>query len=51
MPEDDKPSRCEWSLCQEAPKVKVILDNEPYWFCGHDHADEFRDYIMQSGNY
>jgi hypothetical protein len=44
----EKPEVCEWSDCQEKPKTYVILDNEKYWFCSHEHADEFWDSIKEN---
>jgi hypothetical protein len=47
----EKPATCEWQDCKDKPLISVILDGEKYWFCGHNHADEFREWITSSGNY
>lgn len=46
-----KPETCEWQDCNEPPRVAVRLDGEDYWFCGNEHAQEFWDWIAESGNY
>jgi hypothetical protein len=47
----DKPEVCEWGECTKKPKIYKILDGEKYWFCGEDCAEEFWQWIIESGNY